>query len=458
MTQIANGDILVVIPGILGSNLRRQSKQTWGYKNLALNLHRLASRLAEDLTLPANAFEAPEAGYDDGTLAAGIMKTQGIIPGFWSIDGYDDLLSTLRARFKESRQDIYEFPYDWRQSNEFTARRLSSFIEPLILRRQEEQPGARVLLVGHSMGGLVAKYYAECLDEKKHTRRVITIGTPYLGAVKALDILANRYVRFGPVRLNLGELARSLPSVAELLPMYNCIGPSIDEAETLERVRLPQLPDHALNRCLAFHRKLRQAVAANGDRRPVYHALLSHRQRTELWAHLNEKGGEVQIEKSTDFENGGDGTVPRCSATPPEWHDDSTGIYITGRHSTLQNQRETLSQLYGVVTAQPRRGQAVIDELSVDASSYASPEDPWNINAYSTDGSDSLVLAVRLINNVAPHDSPISEVTLKPQGGGLYSAVIRIAQSGIFRWTVHADPMAATPIDPVSDILLCADA
>jgi pimeloyl-ACP methyl ester carboxylesterase len=455
MARIANGDLVVVIPGILGSTLRRGSRQTWGYRQIARNLHALTARLTADLSLPASAFDSPGEGHDDGTQVTGVLKTLGIVPGFVTIDGYDELLFRLRTRFLEDCDAIVEFPYDWRLSNEHTARRLKRTVESLLDARRRAHPAARLVLVGHSMGGLVARYYAECLDERKLTRRVVTIGTPYQGAVKALSVLGNGYAELGPKKFRVGELARSLPSVAELLPIYDCLELAESAPGRLTNLRaakVPGLPDAAVQRCLRFHEQIAAAVAANGEDRPEYHALLSHRQRTDGWAAIDD-AGKVVAHQPADLADQGDGTVPRCSASPPEWADDAGATFLAGKHSALQQQREALIQLQGILTARPRRPMAVADEIAVDANPVTEPGAGWTVTAQSVEGADSLVLSVTVTD---PEDGrTLVSTPLRPCGGGWYSATTALAECGIFRWTVHTEPTAATPIDPITDIVLC---
>lgn len=457
MSQIANGDLVVIIPGILGSTLSRNSKQTWGYRQVIFNLHRIASKLTDDLTLPAEAFSQINEGYDDGTKVTGTLKTLGIIPGVWSLDGYDEILSKLHAWFSESKKDIYEFPYDWRQSNEFTARRLQQFVEPLLHSRRESVPDAKLILIGHSMGGLVAQFYAECLDTQQLTRRVITIGTPYSGAVKALLVLANGFARVGLLRIQLGDLARSLPSVAELMPAYEYLrdlnGGSLPYAQ---HSAIATLPPTSVDRFISFHTKLKSSIALSGKERPSYHALLSYRQKTDTWASINASGELIGI-ASNDVENAGDGTVPRCSAVPPEWPDDSQAKFVAGKHASLQSQHEALSQLRGILTSRPRRPQAVTDEIAVDAPSIAMVGEDWIVDVYAIQGTASLPLKLAIINpDDSKHDLD-TDTLVHPTGGGHYTAHIPMRRAGLFRWIVYTPMTAAVAVDPISDILLCID-
>lgn len=57
------------------------------------------------------------------------------------------------------------------------ARRLATVLDRL--------PHRRLVLVGHSMGGLDARFAASCLDPARRIRHVVTLGTPHRGTVMA---------------------------------------------------------------------------------------------------------------------------------------------------------------------------------------------------------------------------------------------------------------------------------
>ena len=458
MNRMAGGDLVVVIPGILGSHLERRGEQVWGYRRLAHSLPNLASRLTEQLTLPPEAFHDPAQGCSDGVMATRLMRRLAIVPGFASVDGYDRLLAWLRKKFRDDPDAIIEFPFDWRQSNEYSARELKCFAEPLLARRRAAYPGARLVLLAHSMGGLVARYYAECLDDRALTRRVITLGTPFSGSVKALTLLANGFVPLGPVKFELGELARSLPSVAELLPTYACWGESPESLRGLgDGQEIVSLPAVAWERCRTFHRQIADAVRQNGDQRPTYHALLSHRQKTDLWALLG-NAGEVVPQSSEGMEDAGDGTVTRRSAVPPDWSEDAAATFVVGKHSSLPSQRAALVQIHGILTSTPRREQVAADEISVDAPVYVDQDGRWDVEARSLEGADSLVLSVDVEDPEAHTAEPVLTFRLRSVGNGRYAGGGKIKRAGTFRWTVRSEHMAATPVEPVVDVLFCGAA
>ena len=452
--------------------MRRRDRETWGFRQIVRSIGRLSARLTEDLALGPSAYGDWENGDQDGTLVDGVMRSgltfppsslvfglparlATAIPGFWTLlDGYDLLLARLENAF--SAQDVIAFPYDWRQSNRVSATRLQRFVEPLIRERRAMYPSAQLILIGHSMGGLVARYYAECLDTHRFTARVITIATPYQGAVKALLAIANGGVRLsaGPVAVTveIGELIRSLPSVAELLPTYPCIGANLDSlAEIGADVLVPGLPQSIRDHALEFHREIATAVASNGTDRPLYSPILCHRQATAYWASVGASGLEGR--SPVEMHLRGDGTVTRASAIPPEWADRGGGAFVNGRHASLHDTAGAWEQIMGILTGgAPRRAMAEGEELIVDAPEYVAPGEEWTVTAKALSGSESLALIVEV-----SEDGHVVESTPLRLGDAEFSATLRITSHGMKRWQVSPDPMSNTVADSISDVLVCAD-
>lgn len=449
---MAAGDVVVVIPGILGSTLYRSRRQTWGYRQILFNVHRLTQKLTDDLCLPPEAFDDPREGIDDGTVPVRCLESARVIPGFWGVEGYDRLLRLLRDRLPDtSNLDIHAFPYDWRQSNEYSAARLQKFIEPILHERRKTYPSAGLIIIGHSMGGLIGQFYAECLDTDRLTRRLITIGTPYQGAVKALVVLGNKNVSLGPITVSLGDVVSTFPSVAELLPMYPCIKGEDSHLGRLDDGRFGGLSPQAWKRGRDFHATLTRAIAANNGSGLIYHAILSHRQPTETWVSLSK--GIIHTHRTTDVAWGGDGTVPRCSATPRHWEDDSAGSFVAGRHATLQQRSQVIRQLDGILTSRPKFPQTMSDEISVDITEGVMAHTSLPVLVRSMEGSDSLALTFTLVD--AGTARPILTVPLRPTGSGTYRGSVVIREPGLYRWEIACPPTAATPVSSISDVLMC---
>ena len=140
----------------------------------------------ESLALPDGEGEVED--LEDGVQASRLAPDAHLIPGLWKIDGYDKLVSRLQQL---PRVDFHPFPYDWRRDNRVAARRLEVQAGAWLAERRRDDPDARLVLVAHSMGGLIARYYLEVLGGWQDTRFLLTFGTPFRGSPNAVGFLAH---------------------------------------------------------------------------------------------------------------------------------------------------------------------------------------------------------------------------------------------------------------------------
>jgi hypothetical protein len=121
----------------------------------------------------------------------GIQRPAIIIPGIlgsaqkngeWVMDPilhiYTDLSNTLLANGYVAGQTLFGFPYDWRQSNEISAIQLRDKINYV----KGICNCNKVDLIGHSMGGLIARQYIESNLYQNDIHQIIFLGTPHEGA------------------------------------------------------------------------------------------------------------------------------------------------------------------------------------------------------------------------------------------------------------------------------------
>jgi pimeloyl-ACP methyl ester carboxylesterase len=80
--------------------------------------------------------------------------------------------------------NLFVFPYDWRRSNVTAVAQLEEYVE--VVKRFHPE-AEQVNIVAHSMGGLVARRFI--LDNPGVVNRLITLGSPWLGAPKAINAL-----------------------------------------------------------------------------------------------------------------------------------------------------------------------------------------------------------------------------------------------------------------------------
>ena len=142
-------------------------------------------------------------------------------------------------------REYHVFTYDWRQDNVVTAARLADLIDRI--QQEHGDPGLRVDLIAHSMGGLVARYYLrygrrDVLSDNEfpvnysgahNVRRVILLGTPSLGSAGSLHaFIEGSKVGFRRIPT---EVLATMPSVYQLFPhsLHDWLVTS--DGETLER-------------------------------------------------------------------------------------------------------------------------------------------------------------------------------------------------------------------------------
>ena len=146
-------------------------------------------------------------------------------PGGWRMTPgakvYDNLLKAF-----EGNPDFHVFYYDWRRPVTENAQKLHDFIQNTVI-----PPENKVDLVGHSLGGLVARACIQKNTDHCFTDKLITVGSPNFGAIDAYPALEGGEIwRTGPTKLGY-----------ELLVHY-FQQPGETRRETIERIA-PVLKD-----------------------------------------------------------------------------------------------------------------------------------------------------------------------------------------------------------------------
>ncbi|GEM_PF-2006244 len=123
----------------------------------------------------------PEPNIDPVIIIPGIMGSaykNGKLVIDPILHTYDDLIATLDENGYTHDVDLFTFPYEWRDSNVFSANLLDDKIEEV----KEVCDCDKVDIVAHSMGGLVARSYIQSVDYDGDVDQVIFLGTPHRGA------------------------------------------------------------------------------------------------------------------------------------------------------------------------------------------------------------------------------------------------------------------------------------
>ena len=169
VTTATHSRAIIIIPGIMGSSLYNTTNSRYAWNGI------MSLENAADLYLDDNGNSVKAMSLINET--GGAFNTYGTL--------YDELTTAFSDNF-----DIIFFSYDWRMNNTVAASRLASVAAPY----------SEVVLVAHSMGGLVAsKFLANSSANRAKTSALITIGTPFVGSAKCIDVMESGELVKNPV-------------------------------------------------------------------------------------------------------------------------------------------------------------------------------------------------------------------------------------------------------------------
>ena len=175
-----------------------------------------------------------------GAMGEGILKGSGELHFGIAEDVYRPIINILESfGYKEGR-DLFISYYDWTKKCEDSTK---NYLIPTIKKAKQISRSKKVNIIAHSMGGIVARSYAQSESYKNDIDKLIMIGTPNAGAANAYFFWSGGdYVSRDPYKNTLYTLIKStyiwymrfkykkdidmefirekIPSIEELLPSY----------------------------------------------------------------------------------------------------------------------------------------------------------------------------------------------------------------------------------------------
>ncbi len=214
---------IVVVPGLMGSRLSdpKSGKLAWNPKGIPFGAGPRAFKVDYGRLSQSNPLVADEKnGFKDRARrneVKHIRHYNNIIGEF-----YGDLAKALAEMHGGSFEEfgvkprVYCCGYDWRQDNARSALRLAEVVEEALADTRED----RVIIVAHSMGGLVARYYCHALGGESRVHALVLIGSPTLGAPTAYVQLKagmhGSYPREIGEAIDSGDPAKIVPQVGHV--------------------------------------------------------------------------------------------------------------------------------------------------------------------------------------------------------------------------------------------------
>lgn len=355
----SNACLVVVIPGIGGSVLESpKGNVLWTASPGAVG----------NLLWHPDSFAS-----DEIARPVGLIKTWGLFPGITVFHGYQELMTSIGEVVGASAEidmghpnnpkldaRVVAFPYDFRRSITESAEELDKQIDQRLAHlRWKNQPN-RVIIIAHSMGGLIARYWV-AQDNWNSCRAILTLGTPHRGAPKALDYLVNGPPRWIPGSRGLRDLLREWPSMYELVPRYQSVEDvrpqRSDNTETpklypkdlyLQGLQGLQGLQDKISVAFKVHQHIEEAWERNAAETHCI-AYVGRGHGTLLKASWDGKRLITTKKRPTWLpmapEERGDGTVPELSASPIEQGNYLAPKFLTERHSRMVTAPECISEL-----------------------------------------------------------------------------------------------------------------
>ncbi len=284
---------IVFIPGFLGSQL-------WDGETLIWPNLRLLLTQSERLKLP-----------DARPMTArGLVEDVVVVPGLFKLEQYSQLTEFLNESLGyQIGKDLLTFCYDWRKDLRIAARQLKE--EVTAFRATLPDPAAKVILIAHSMGCLVTRYFLDVLGGNEMAERVILMGGPQLGTPKiVISLLTGKVLPRGLLGGHIRSAISTFQGAYQLLPTYPTV---FDRAgNPIDMFADPRWADQPFHEFVRDARMFRSELSPSARLPTLCIVGYGNTTVTRAVVDVDDEGRWQQIEFIETDE--GDSTIPVASA------------------------------------------------------------------------------------------------------------------------------------------------
>ena len=197
--------------------------------------------LVSDLKTPNSLLKVMAMNDDGSSVNPDIRPSDFFKEGdqikYGAIDFYKEMYLSLESKYSDTHE-VFVFNYDWRGST-FDAAKL---LDHVVRTNRYEN----VILLSHSMGGLVSSQYAALSEENAEKIEMhVSYGTPYYGASKGFSAIVDPYFFMGletdaipsiigNIEQDLKNLLKNMKGIHELFPSREMF--EMPEMNALEEV------------------------------------------------------------------------------------------------------------------------------------------------------------------------------------------------------------------------------
>lgn len=434
-------DAVVVVPGIMGSELidATSRRPLWGLADPRWYVSTWTSGASLDAL---KLTDDERAGRYGRVRATRLLRFPAFAPLLAGFEPYTHLLKAIRTVALHP-DAVAEFAYDWRlpvQHNanllaEFSHRHLAAWRHHMAgIGSGEGEPAeagpARLVVVAHSMGGLLARHLATIPGMAEEIRATITLGTPFYGAPKAVQLLASGAgMPFPMPRARVRSLAGGLPGFHDLLPIYRCVTDTAHGARRLTPSDISSVGGDAKLAEASFAWQAQIAgvspvghVQVVGSKQPTVQAItidagtvIAHKYTLQPARSANDPGTLVDLS--------GDGTVPRESAQLP----DLSAMPLGQSHGALAATGEAMLIVQDVLTDRRTGPWQGAGDLGLDIPDLVSAGRPFQAEINGAERPTDVTCRVFDLATGLQVDAPHVQAadgrllaTVEPQAAGMY--------------------------------------